>query len=799
MKKKLFIFTLLFLCINIRVMGFEVKNDDYLNEIKKDVIIVGIQNKDESLQDFKKSYFAKYLKEKLKLNVKLKIINEKNGKDELLSKEIDFLENTSVEDNPNIKYLNYNLLNNIIIVCRDNYDYNLTQLAYKKVGIVDRNNIKNYPIADLNKNNNVKLYKNFSELAKALENNEIDLGIVDKESRFEVLLYKNLNVCEDKEKWKWKEGIATANSKYYKLMDIINNNIYKKPNLINDFLDSNEDYNKVIKEAFYKSLSNEEKQYINKTNFVNVVIQNNSFPILYEENNQYNGILNYLMESFNKLTNIKIKYIDNEDNKLINKNNMIKENISYEKNDKISNVICRTNLIIISLNKNISDFKNFDRVDRNSLGILKQIKLNDNNGLLKQDVAYFENLDKAIKAMKNKEINFVLTNKDLFDYYQLQTNDKNIIQIKDLDIPSVYYLSSDNEILSSILTKVYKIHSMETDMNKSKSWIVKDYMRNSYIKTICKNKEFYKFLTMFAMSILVILIIFIVVNKRNKDKKNDVIKKLDTILKGDSNLDIIEIDLKNQKVICKNGLIFSNNKTISLSEYLKIINLKIEDYLNKYKSNTLEYCNEVLINEEKRYFKQYVYSINNKKIISIITDITEQAKEKIYLEEKIRIDSLTGLINRDYYNKEIQKLINKKPKSKGAFLFIDINDFKKFNDEFGHDFGDKVIKVIADKLKSTQDLNTIPFRIAGDEFGVYKHQVKNEDEVIWFLKDVAHKLTIKEHYNELIINVNCSIGCAMDCININDIGILKNHAEAEMYKCKKKKDSKSNYKLYKSN
>ena len=794
MKKSLFVFILLFTCMSIRVSGIEFSHKNYLKEIRKNVITIGVQNKDESLQDFKESHFAKYLKEELRLNIEVKKVNETEGIDELLSHRIDFLENVSLEENPKIKYLNYNLLNNIIIVCRKNYKYNINQLANKKVGLINKNEIKNFPIQLLSRNNNIRLYKNFNEMAKALESKEIDIGISDKENRFELLLYENIILVDNRRSWNWKEGIATTNAKYYKLLEIINNKIYENPKLINSFFDTEKDYKAKIKKAFYNSLSNEEREYIKNNKTISLVANKNSFPVLYVQANKLNGLLQYFMDMFSELTKMKLEYIDDKDKNVSDRSNLIEEKIEYEKYKKISNVIYETNLIKVCFNDNTLNpsLSSIPRVDKNIIGLIKQVKLNKNNEILKSNIKYYDNVDDSIDGLRKNDVNFILMDKAMFDYYSLTDRGKSLVEFKELDYPAIYYLDTSNKILSSVLEKVHKVYDIEKKINRTQWNNVKDYMQKKYIKNVYQYKELYKFLIILLIGASSIGIISFFLLRKNKD----VTKKLEAILQGNSKLDIVEINLRSKTVRCKSGLLFSNEEIISLDEYLKIINLNIQDYLKQHTNKIIQQCNKIFVKGQDRYFKQYIYVSNNKKVICIITDITQEQIEKIELQEKVKIDSLTGLLNRDYYEEEIQKIIKGNPKAKGAFLFIDINDFKKFNDTFGHDFGDKVIKVIGAKLKSIEDCNTLSFRIAGDEFGVYKHKIKNKEELIDFLKNLCEKLTIQQNHNKVVINISCSIGCAVYYEDLKNIGILRNNAETEMYKCKKKKYNESRYRLY---
>ena len=89
--------------------------------------------------------------------------------------------------------------------------------------------------------------------------------------------------------------------------------------------------------------------------------------------------------------------------------------------------------------------------------------------------------------------------------------------------------------------------------------------------------------------------------------------------------------------------------------------------------------------------------------------------EFLYLHQKnnlVYYDSLTGLRSRMYYDRVIARKYQKK---KVKIIYIDINNLKKINDQRGHDWGDKHIKKVADKLRNIPIFKEV-CRIGGGEF-----------------------------------------------------------------------------------
>lgn len=110
------------------------------------------------------------------------------------------------------------------------------------------------------------------------------------------------------------------------------------------------------------------------------------------------------------------------------------------------------------------------------------------------------------------------------------------------------------------------------------------------------------------------------------------------------------------------------------------------------------------------------------KLLATIADFAAIAIEKVYYYESIKellnLDHLTGVYNRRYLQFYLTKAIEriKRDKSPLSLLFVDIDDFKRINDTYGHVTGDEVLKLVADILLKTARSADLVFRFGGDEF-----------------------------------------------------------------------------------
>lgn len=122
-----------------------------------------------------------------------------------------------------------------------------------------------------------------------------------------------------------------------------------------------------------------------------------------------------------------------------------------------------------------------------------------------------------------------------------------------------------------------------------------------------------------------------------------------------------------------------------------------------------------------RYVGIPVYDKDHKpyKIMGKTLDITGEKKNQELLEQKAERDSLTDLYNKAKMRKLVEKHIRQSDDTEGAFLIIDIDDFKTINDTCGHLYGDEVLIKIANTILISAGMEDYAGRIGGDEFCVF--------------------------------------------------------------------------------
>lgn len=115
-------------------------------------------------------------------------------------------------------------------------------------------------------------------------------------------------------------------------------------------------------------------------------------------------------------------------------------------------------------------------------------------------------------------------------------------------------------------------------------------------------------------------------------------------------------------------------------------------------------------------------------VVGVIQDVTEDIEEKHRLTNELDYDALTRLFSNTALKRESSRKINENPNKIGAMIFIDLDNLKYINDNFGHDVGDRLIIRASEIFRYFEQFDGIVSRISGDEFAIYIHGYDNQDE-----------------------------------------------------------------------
>ena len=185
--------------------------------------------------------------------------------------------------------------------------------------------------------------------------------------------------------------------------------------------------------------------------------------------------------------------------------------------------------------------------------------------------------------------------------------------------------------------------------------------------------------------------------------------------------------------------------------------------IDKYIENTLEIersYQEYYYEEEQKWFEfdcNRIKWVDGRDVtLSAIFDITEKKDYQKKIEKQANHDFLTGLYNRARLEQDLARCINNTIESgaEGAFLYLDLDDFKHINDGLGHHYGDILLQNIAKQLAMIPSVENNCYRVGGDEFAIivqhhhypmlYKiiDDIQNLFEKPWNLKGTEYYCTM---------------------------------------------------------
>jgi len=180
-------------------------------------------------------------------------------------------------------------------------------------------------------------------------------------------------------------------------------------------------------------------------------------------------------------------------------------------------------------------------------------------------------------------------------------------------------------------------------------------------------------------------------------------------------------------------------------------------------------------------------------IIGYIQDITDKKRtqesilrQKEELDYQAHHDYLTKLPNRILFNDRLEHCIlkSKREKLKIALFFIDLDYFKEINDSYGHDAGDTVLKIVADRISNEIRKNDTLSRLGGDEFTIILDNLKHTQDI----SNLAQKILLSLEKPIIVDNkklqISASIGISIYPDDTESTKKMIKYADIAMYKAK---------------
>ena len=187
-----------------------------------------------------------------------------------------------------------------------------------------------------------------------------------------------------------------------------------------------------------------------------------------------------------------------------------------------------------------------------------------------------------------------------------------------------------------------------------------------------------------------------------------------------------------------------------------------------------------------------VWQDTQKEILLIIANVISDALHKVRSEKDIHYmafyDRLTGLSNRALFKTQLEQALElaKRSSMQVGVLFLDLDDFKGVNDTLGHEAGDLLLKVIAEKLKKCVRSYDSVCRFGGDEFLVLFSHIKKHEELARASEKIISIFKDPLNVNGQVIHMTASAGVAVYPRDGQDSETLIKSADLAMYAAKDK-------------
>ena len=389
------------------------------------------------------------------------------------------------------------------------------------------------------------------------------------------------------------------------------------------------------------------------------------------------------------------------------------------------------------------------------------------------DIVEVENAQEGLKLLKEGKV-YGFVGMLYTVSYRIQTeyfNDLKIAGKISDEFEFVVGVKKNDEILLSILQK---------SINNIDSLQMKELM-NKWAFTIYEKTVDYTLVWQIIVPFILIFIFgmfFYTKLKLLNGKLSDQKKFINTILDIQPNMIFI---INKTESIFANKFLLDFFDCRNLKEFQKkyfclaqtFIQEELFFHLGKIDDNSTWIDNILKLNSEKRIvsilhpttnttkaFNVSIVELEDEQYLISLTDISDTILKQIQLEDKSTHDKLTGAFNREYFESHYKLIINEYTKENHLLVFsiLDIDFFKKVNDTYGHDIGDKVLKQFVQIIQNSSRNDDLVIRWGGEEF-ILLLKINSIDNAKKVLENI--RKTIAQTSFEKVEHITCSIGATV--------------------------------------
>jgi diguanylate cyclase (GGDEF)-like protein/PAS domain S-box-containing protein len=195
------------------------------------------------------------------------------------------------------------------------------------------------------------------------------------------------------------------------------------------------------------------------------------------------------------------------------------------------------------------------------------------------------------------------------------------------------------------------------------------------------------------------------------------------------------------------------------------------------------------------YSRHLVYG-DRPAVLLALMDITERKRAEARLAFMAQHDALTGLPNRNLLRQNIDEILlhTRRSSDKTAVLILGIDNFKAVNDTLGHGIGDKLLRAVAKRLRSTLREKDTLARLNSDEFAIVQSGLSHPDDAVMLARRLLEAISDPYLFDDHSVVIGASIGIAMAPGDGDETEkLLKN---ADMALSRAKNDSRGTFSFF---
>jgi len=440
-----------------------------------------------------------------------------------------------------------------------------------------------------------------------------------------------------------------------------------------------------------------------------------------------------------------------------------------------------------------------------------------------KDVALAKNTQELLKAIENVNKNELVVYRQfdiIFDKYLGDRQDiqksydafvkwkpirDEVISLVQIELSQKVHIPQIEEELSNrdkatVITKgkgAEHIKNLNTQVNKLINYASNKAMFFNENALLVKKNSIIIIGSLLVVIIVIILTILILLIKNIKHTEKETKKYFHLIDQNimsatmDSSLKINEVSnalarhigYSKEDILNKSNGFLYEDSTVDKQNTIKRIIQSGDDWIGEIKKKDSS--------GEIKWLESNIHPLFNEdyKVIGY-TNILHDISSKKEIEEISKVDGLTSLYNRRYFDEMFPNQIKivKRNSTLLAFLMIDIDHFKQYNDTYGHQAGDTTLKKVALALSKTlKRPDDFTFRLGGEEFGLLYHTTC-EDDAIFIANTVrenVENLKIEHSGNSASSYVTISSGLyIIEVDDINTTDEIYNKTDEALYVAK---------------